>query len=327
MKKKFFLSLMAIATLAGAMTLAGCDKSENGEDLPNGGGEKGDATSVELNQTRLDMDINGTFQLQAILPAETKIKKVEWKSSNPKVASVSSDGFVTAISKGTANITASSKKASATCKITVSGKEVELEPIDPKVIGGFDPKTYDRNATAKVQFNRFPVSVKEFKEVREKIGKAPEGVVALELMAFEMYHRNPAIGMECVKLVTDQSYHRDITDGLKRIYGKYQDLARPYQVATFLEGSERSNGYNPSHPYVVSMKASGNPYSRYEKYNTVLIEISVYTSGSRINGVPTREVTVYKRSSQEYYMVHGCGGFIFAGDPLTEDYPAYKGLK
>ena len=71
MKKKFFLSLMAIATLAGAMTLAGCDKSEKGEDLPNGGGEKGDATSVELNQTRLDMDINGTFQLQAILPAET----------------------------------------------------------------------------------------------------------------------------------------------------------------------------------------------------------------------------------------------------------------
>ena len=304
MKKKFFLSLMAIATLAGAMTLAGCDKSEKGEDLPNGGGEKGDATSVELNQTRLDMDINGTFQLQAILPAETKIKKVEWKSSNPKVASVSSDGFVTAISKGTANITASSKKASATCKIT-----------------------YDRNATAKVQFNRFPVSVKEFKEVREKIGKTPEGVVALELMAFEMYHRNPAIGMECVKLVTDQSYHRDITDGLKRIYGKYQDLARPYQVATFLEGSERSNGYNPSHPYVVSMKASANPYSRYEKYNTVLIEISVYTSGSRINDIPTREVTVYKRSSQEYYMVHGCGGFIFAGDPLTEDYPAYKGLK
>ena len=49
----------------------------------------------------------------------TKKKKVTWTSSNPAVATVSKTGTVTAVKKGTAIITATRKKQSFTCKITV----------------------------------------------------------------------------------------------------------------------------------------------------------------------------------------------------------------
>lgn len=53
--------------------------------------------------------------------------KVVWKSSDKKVAVVSSDGTVTAKSKGKATITVSSGKKKTTCRITV--KEIPVKKI------------------------------------------------------------------------------------------------------------------------------------------------------------------------------------------------------
>ena len=52
-------------------------------------------------------------------------EKVTWKSSNKAVASVTSKGKVTAKKQGTATITATNKKKSYQCKVTVAAKSTK----------------------------------------------------------------------------------------------------------------------------------------------------------------------------------------------------------
>lgn len=77
-------------------------------------------TKVSLNQTSLTIVQGKTAALKAtVAPAKASNKKVVWKSSNTKVATVSSKGIVKGIKAGTAKITAtaadgSGKKRTAT---------------------------------------------------------------------------------------------------------------------------------------------------------------------------------------------------------------------
>lgn len=50
---------------------------------------------------------------------------VKWKSSNTKIAAVDSDGYITAISKGTTTLTAKVNKKKYSCQITVYGKFIQ----------------------------------------------------------------------------------------------------------------------------------------------------------------------------------------------------------
>ena len=82
-------------------------------------------SKVALNKTSATLKSKGqTVQLTAtVSPSNATNKALEWKSSNTKVATVSSSGKVTAVANGTATITATAKddsKKSASCKVTVS---------------------------------------------------------------------------------------------------------------------------------------------------------------------------------------------------------------
>ena len=82
------------------------------------------ATLIRLNKTYANCYIGKTLRLKAsIKPKNASIKKVKWYSSNPKVASVLSNGKVTGISEGEVYITAkttdgSNKKARCYVKVT-----------------------------------------------------------------------------------------------------------------------------------------------------------------------------------------------------------------
>ena len=80
------------------------------------------AESVTLSETTKELHINDTFNLTAtVLPAHAVNKAVTWTSSDTAVATVSNNGVVTAVSNGTATITASTANGkSATCIVTVS---------------------------------------------------------------------------------------------------------------------------------------------------------------------------------------------------------------
>ena len=80
-------------------------------------------TSLTLDKTTAKIYVGETLQLNAsTAPEYATNHTVTWSSSNESVATVDENGVVTAIAKGTANITAKANDGSgleATCKVTV----------------------------------------------------------------------------------------------------------------------------------------------------------------------------------------------------------------
>lgn len=80
-------------------------------------------TSITLNKTFVSLNVGETVQLNAsISPSTATNKNVSWYSGNTSVATVSSNGYVTAKSSGTATITCKASDNSgkiATCSVVV----------------------------------------------------------------------------------------------------------------------------------------------------------------------------------------------------------------
>lgn len=92
-------------------------------------------TGVKLNKDSLTLQEKGSDTLTATVePADATNQDVIWKSSDTSIATVSADGTVTAISAGTATITATAKDGSgvsASCTLTVThGKMVQTPKKD-----------------------------------------------------------------------------------------------------------------------------------------------------------------------------------------------------
>lgn len=88
------------------------------------GTSSGSTDSVSLSETNVTIPDNGTKKLTA-----TASGSVTWSSSNPSVASVDSDGNVTAHKAGTAIITATCGSATASCAVTVTKTSVDSVSI------------------------------------------------------------------------------------------------------------------------------------------------------------------------------------------------------
>ena len=92
-------------------------------------------TKVKLNKTKSTMTVGKKQTLKAtVTPKKASSRAVVWKSSNKKVATVTSKGVVKAKKVGTVTITAIAKDGSgkkAACKITVK-KKTTVKPADPE---------------------------------------------------------------------------------------------------------------------------------------------------------------------------------------------------
>ena len=78
-------------------------------------------TSIALNITSKTLKENDTLKLTAtVKPNDATNPSVTWTTDNPSVATVDNVGTVTALSEGTAIITAMAGEMTATCTITVS---------------------------------------------------------------------------------------------------------------------------------------------------------------------------------------------------------------
>ncbi|MGN1118193.1 MAG: Ig domain-containing protein, partial [Acutalibacteraceae bacterium] len=91
--------------------------------------------SVALNRKSVTLDGGEKYQLKATInPTNASEQGVTWSSSNTKVAKVSSTGKVTAVKKGTAVITCTTKsgKKTATCKIKVISTPVTGVTLNKK---------------------------------------------------------------------------------------------------------------------------------------------------------------------------------------------------
>lgn len=77
-------------------------------------------TDISLNKNATTIARGATEQLTATVDPEGTGSTVAWSSDNEKVATVDETGLVTAVGKGTANITATAGGQSATCAVTVN---------------------------------------------------------------------------------------------------------------------------------------------------------------------------------------------------------------
>lgn len=91
------------------------------------------ATSISLNATKLEMDKGKTTTLVATVgPSDATNKKVTWSSSNPSIATINTNGLVTAVGNGTVTITATlanNTSVKASCTIDVSTVYTSLTKI------------------------------------------------------------------------------------------------------------------------------------------------------------------------------------------------------
>lgn len=129
--------------------------------------ETGDTeiTSVTLNHSTLTLEAGKTRKLSAtVLPTSATDKTVAWSSSKPDVASVNSNGTVTAIKAGTAVITATATNGkSASCTVTVTGGTTNPDPGQPEAAVSADVAL--RNAGLANRNPSFRLALKHAKNV------------------------------------------------------------------------------------------------------------------------------------------------------------------
>lgn len=99
--------------------------------------------SIKVTSSSDEVIIGQTCNLTAeVLPSTATNKDVTWSSSNEKIATVSENGVVTAVSAGSVTITATSKaKADVTGKITLTISEEEI-PGAPEYIQFYNYKKH-----------------------------------------------------------------------------------------------------------------------------------------------------------------------------------------
>ena len=91
------------------------------------------ATGITLNSTNVSLKVGESKQLRATVLPNAASQSVTWSSDNADVVKVE-DGNVTALSKGTANVTATTTDGtglSATCKVTVKEPTPGPNPDEP----------------------------------------------------------------------------------------------------------------------------------------------------------------------------------------------------
>ena len=124
-----------------------------------------EVTSVTLNTYALSLEVGKTGKLSAtVLPASAADKSITWSSSKTDVASVSSNGTVTAKKAGTAVITATATNGkSASCTVTVTGGTTDPDPGQPEAVVSADVAL--RNAGLANRNPSFRLALKHAKNV------------------------------------------------------------------------------------------------------------------------------------------------------------------
>ena len=122
-------------------------------------------TSVKLNRSALSLEVGETGKLSAtVRPDSAADKSIIWSSNKTDVASVSSNGTVTAKKAGTAVITATAVNGkNASCTVTVTGGTTDPDPGQPEAVVSADVAL--RNAGLADRNPSFRLALKNAKNV------------------------------------------------------------------------------------------------------------------------------------------------------------------
>lgn len=113
--------------LLAAFTLTACSDDESEPPIVA-------VESISISPSSISLERDKTYQLQTeVTPKEATEKKVSWSSSDTQVATVSENGLVTGVNRGTATVTATAGGKSATCQVTVIW-EVQSVTVSPATL-------------------------------------------------------------------------------------------------------------------------------------------------------------------------------------------------
>ena len=163
MRKRKWKQGIAVLT-AAALVLTGIT-------VPGSAGAK---AKIRLNKKKVTIKVGGKVTLKL----KNAKKKVIWKSSKKKVASVSAKGIVRGKSAGTAKITAKSNKKSYTCTVIVKEKRDSfVEPDETEMPGTTVPTAKPTGEPTKTPVN--PTSKKTKAHASESpVNPTPEPTTA-----------------------------------------------------------------------------------------------------------------------------------------------------
>jgi len=150
--KKFLVLLTAIALVVSLFSVSGMEAQAAAKK----------PTKITLKSTNKTVDINGkvTVSVKSVKPSNAS-KSVTYKSSNTKVATVTSKGVVTGKKAGTVTITATSKvdkKIKATYKIAVKDVKPTSLSLNISSTSGYMGGTKTIKATVKPSYSNQKVS-------------------------------------------------------------------------------------------------------------------------------------------------------------------------
>jgi hypothetical protein len=118
---KFRIQLTRVFVVLFGLCLLACNNDNHHHNAANV-----DVVGISMNTSDLSMSIGDTDTLEfTITPADATNQNVTWESSDTNIATVSSNGLVTAVAEGTATLTVTTDDGAftATCTITVSAGE------------------------------------------------------------------------------------------------------------------------------------------------------------------------------------------------------------
>ena len=165
-----------------------------------------------------------------------------------------------------------------------------------KIEGRINHDTWDKSQSSRVIFTGIPATLEEFKQVRQTLGKEPQGAVALQVMAFEMFRRNRTVGEQALRLNNTATNYNSTIERLKEMMGKDKYYARPYLAAALLDGANPSNAYTPKSPYCVKIRVNpANKYQESQFLGGTVIYLQIDSEGhqlARRRGCETRRGTI-----------------------------------
>lgn len=193
--------------------------------------------------------------------------------------------------------TRSDKDAQSKVECSVGGKTYKID-------GRINHEGWNKSQNSRVTFTGIPASIDEFRQLQQTLGTEPQGAVALQVMAFEMYRRDRAMGEEALQLNNTSTNYNSTIGRLKELMGKDQSYNRPYLAAALMDGAKPSNAYAPSYPYCVKVRV--NPVTQYQESQMLggtVIYLQIDSEGWDTNW---RGVEVVRPEGEAYYVVSNC---------------------
>ena len=118
-----------------------------------------------------------------------------------------------------------------------------------------------------IEMSHMPYDLQEFADIKNALyGKKDNftGVIALQLMAFHLYSKNPESGEKAIREISTEDCANKTIETLKTTAD-----TKPYYYASMLTGADKDNGFLPDEPYKMSIFWDKNPQHQYPTDYTV----------------------------------------------------------